>query len=154
MLLKVFTTTCTRTYSQKSSGRPDSHTAWNSLRSRRFLACHISSSATNIRAMRFSAEGTGVSYTPNSEEVHALSNTSVVVQPFNKMFSTPLMCCCFCSFSLLLCTVAQNYGIYDSAFLWNSESSLYPLHTLHACRSGSKSPWIVWLIVYSHRCKK
>ncbi|GFU69215.1 hypothetical protein TNCV_3284931 [Trichonephila clavipes] len=62
----------------------------------------------------------------------------VSVLHFNKMLSVPLMCCYFCSFSLLICTIARNYGICDPAFLSDSESSLYPLHTLKACRFCSE----------------
>ncbi|GFX86447.1 hypothetical protein TNCV_2563361 [Trichonephila clavipes] len=40
-----------------------------------------------------------------------------VVQPFNKISPVPLMCCCFFSLSLLLCTIPRNYGIWDPAFL-------------------------------------
>ncbi|GFV11622.1 hypothetical protein TNCV_976121 [Trichonephila clavipes] len=44
---KTFLEGCTtigiRNYDQKSSGRPNSGTTWNSLRSRRFLECHVSS---------------------------------------------------------------------------------------------------------------
>ncbi|GFW53535.1 hypothetical protein TNCV_4814411 [Trichonephila clavipes] len=36
--------------------------------------------------------------------------TLVVMQPFNKMFSPPLVCCCFRSFPLLLCTIVRYYG--------------------------------------------
>ncbi|GFU81002.1 hypothetical protein TNCV_1277471 [Trichonephila clavipes] len=42
----------------------------------------------------------------------------------------------FSSFSLLLCSIARNYGICDPAFLRDSESSLYNLHTLQVGRSG------------------
>ncbi|GFV41758.1 hypothetical protein TNCV_3629091 [Trichonephila clavipes] len=62
----------------------------------------------------------------------------VVVKPFNKMFSVPLMCCCFCSFSLILCTTAHNYGIGNPAFLCDSESSMYPQYTLQA---GANWAW-------------
>ncbi|GFW20277.1 hypothetical protein TNCV_1855991 [Trichonephila clavipes] len=41
ILLKSCTTARVRNYDQKSSGRPDSSAAWNSLCSRRFLACYV-----------------------------------------------------------------------------------------------------------------
>ena len=46
----------------------------------------------------------------------------------------------FCSFSLFLCTIALNYGIFDPALLFNSMSSLRPLHLLQVCQSNSKAP--------------
>ncbi|GFW60775.1 hypothetical protein TNCV_571201 [Trichonephila clavipes] len=64
-----------------------------------------------------------------SKEIISKRNLSQL-QPFNKMFSVPLMGCCFCSFSPLLCTIARNYRIGDPAFLCDSESFLYPLHIL------------------------
>ncbi|GFT29008.1 hypothetical protein TNCV_3586591 [Trichonephila clavipes] len=48
----------------------------------------------------------------------------VVAKASNKMFSDPLMCCYFCSFSLLLCAIAHNCGICDPAFLCDFELSL------------------------------
>ncbi|GFT48216.1 hypothetical protein TNCV_4023001 [Trichonephila clavipes] len=42
ILLKVCTIEGFRNYDQKSSGKPDSSAVWNSVRSERFLACHVS----------------------------------------------------------------------------------------------------------------
>ncbi|GFU75859.1 hypothetical protein TNCV_1653171 [Trichonephila clavipes] len=55
ILLKGCTTTSAQNYDPKSSGRPVSDAAWNSLSSRRFLAYR------DIRALP-STEETGVSY--------------------------------------------------------------------------------------------
>ncbi|GFS65209.1 hypothetical protein TNCV_2450721 [Trichonephila clavipes] len=61
ILLKSCTSTGARNYDQKSCGRLDKEDAWNYLRFRRFLACHISSTVTNIRVMRSSIERTAIS---------------------------------------------------------------------------------------------
>ncbi|GFX18073.1 hypothetical protein TNCV_1577521 [Trichonephila clavipes] len=42
LLMRCCTTTRVRNHDQKSSGSPDSGTAWNSLRSGIFMTCHIS----------------------------------------------------------------------------------------------------------------
>ncbi|GFX70180.1 hypothetical protein TNCV_4616181 [Trichonephila clavipes] len=60
--LKFCTATRVRNYDQKSFGRPDSGATWNSFRSRRFLASHVSSQKLDIQAMGSSTEGTSVSY--------------------------------------------------------------------------------------------
>ncbi|GFX09295.1 hypothetical protein TNCV_1887081 [Trichonephila clavipes] len=41
-ILMQFYTKTVLNYDQKSSGRPERGAAWNSLRSRRFLVCHVS----------------------------------------------------------------------------------------------------------------
>ena len=53
------------------------------------------------------------------------------------MFSISLMFFPFWSFSLLLYIIARNYGIFDIAFLFDSESSLCPFHFLQVSWSGN-----------------
>ncbi|GFX48536.1 transposable element Tcb2 transposase [Trichonephila clavipes] len=57
------TTTGGQNYEQRSSGRPDNGSAWNSLRSRIFLTSCILSSATDILVLKSSTKGTVVLYT-------------------------------------------------------------------------------------------
>ena len=72
-----------------------------------------------------------------------------VIQTFNKLFSFPLMCYCFCSFSLLLFTIAPNYCIFNPALLFYSESPLYPLHLLQVCQPSSEILWIQYVCTIS-----
>ena len=58
------------------------------------------------------------------------------------MFSVPLMVCWFGSFSLPLSYKSRDYGIFDSSLIFDSESSLCPLHCLQVCRSSSETPCI------------
>ncbi|GFX46205.1 DUF4817 domain-containing protein [Trichonephila clavipes] len=71
--------------------------------------------------------------------IHESIRKLVFVQPFSKMFC---FINCFCSLSLLPCTIARNYVLCDPAFLCDSETSLYLLLIMQVCRSGSKSPCI------------
>ncbi|GFW75328.1 hypothetical protein TNCV_4189821 [Trichonephila clavipes] len=81
------------------------------LRSGKYLACHIFSVATDIQAMSLQLKER-VSHTTNSlwdpqkKSIHF--QTPVTVQPFDKMYSALLMCSCFSSFSLFLCTIGRN----------------------------------------------
>ncbi|GFV16363.1 hypothetical protein TNCV_1253991 [Trichonephila clavipes] len=61
-------------------------------------------------------------------------------------FLVPLMCCFFRYSSLLLWTTTRHYDICVPAFLSNSDSSLYSLHTLQVSQFGSKTPCILLCI--------
>ena len=54
------------------------------------------------------------------------------------MFSAAFMCCC--SFPLFLFTTVRNCGIFEPALVFDSESSLCPLHLQQVCQSGSETP--------------
>ncbi|GFU90904.1 hypothetical protein TNCV_4922371 [Trichonephila clavipes] len=73
---------------------------------------HCLLATTYIQAMRSSNEERRQTlHVIPDEVVHVHFRTPVVAQPFNEMLSVPLMCCCSCSFSRLLCTIARNSGI-------------------------------------------
>ena len=69
------------------------------------------------------------------KEFHAMS----VVPLSHKMFSISLMDCYFYSFSLILCTITRNYGIFDLLLLFDYEMSLFPLHFRQVCRLKSEA---------------
>ena len=58
------------------------------------------------------------------------------------MLYVPKLCCCFCCFSFILCTIAFNYGIVYPALLFDFETSLCLLHHLQVCQFGSETPCI------------